>query len=150
MSSSFAATVGNGRVLARIARDGSLISLATPQLDRELIEDRIHGVVVARAGNRSLSGKAWKHKLDYVRGTNVLRIRSSHSNGSTVERRLVAIGESLVSAFRTEDGTEVAWDRGLVGVLADRGLRYDGAWPDEFDPPPLAGATRASLGGRGP
>src|SRR5216684_431971 len=120
MSGSFAATVGNGRILARIGRDGSL------------------------------SGRAWKHKLDYVRGTNVLRVRSSHSHGTTVERRLAAIGESLLSAFRAEDGTEVGWDRGLEGVVPQAGVRVDGAWPEEFDPPPLAGATRASVVARVP
>src|SRR5216684_4687994 len=120
MSGSFAATVGNGRILARIGRDGSL------------------------------SGRAWKHKLEYVRGTNVLRVRSSHSHGTTVERRLAAIGESLHSAFRAEDGTEVGWDRGLDEILPQAGLRFAGAWPEEFDPPPLAGATRASVVARVP
>ena len=150
MSGSFAATVGNGRILARIGRDGSLMSLASPHLANELIEARIHGVVEPAAGPRSLSGKSWKHKLDYVRGTNVLRVRSSHSNGTTVERRLAAIGDSLRSAFRAEDGTAVAWDQGLDGFLPDRGVRFDGAWPEEFDPPPLGGATRAAVVARVP
>jgi hypothetical protein len=87
MSGSFAATVGNGRILARIGRDGSLMSLATPHLDQQLIDARIHGVVEAVTGNRSLSGKSWKHTLNYVRGTNVLRVISSHSTAGTVERR---------------------------------------------------------------
>ncbi len=95
MSGSFAATVGNGRILARIGRDGSLMGIAAPHLDHQLIEARIHGVVELADGPRSLSGRAWKHKLEYVRGTNVLRVRSSHSHGTTVERRLAAIGESL-------------------------------------------------------
>src|SRR5712691_1665868 len=150
MSGSFAATVGNGRILARIGRDGSLMGIAAPHLDHQLIEARIHGVGESAGGPRSLSGRAWKHKLDYVRGTNVLRVRSSHSHGTTVERRLAAIGESLLSAFRAEDGTEVGWDRGLEGVVPQAGVRVDGAWPEEFDPPPLAGATRASVVARVP
>ena len=150
MSGSFAATVGNGRILARIGRDGSLMGIAAPHLDHQLIEARIHGVVESAGGPRSLSGRAWKHKLEYVRGTNVLRVRSSHSHGTTVERRLAAIGESLHSAFRAEDGTEVGWDRGLDEILPQAGLRFAGAWPEEFDPPPLAGATRASVVARVP
>ena len=40
-----AATVGNGRILARIGRDGSLISLCAPHLDHELIETHMYAVV---------------------------------------------------------------------------------------------------------
>ena len=150
MSGSFAATVGNGQILAKIGRDGSLMGIAAPHLDHELIDARIHGVVESAGGPRSLSGRAWKHRLEYVRGTNVLRVRSSHSDGTKVERRLAAIGESLRVAFRSESDVKVGWDRGLDEVLPEEGLRVDTAWPDEFDPPPLAGATRAAVVARVP
>jgi glycosidase len=150
MSGSFAATVGNGRILARIGRDGSVISLATPHLDKQLIEARIHGVLESVTGNRSLSGKSWKHKLDYLRGTNVLRVISTHSTAGIIERRLVAIEESLRFAYRAAGNVTVGWDGDLKDVLPQAGIRVDGAWPDEFDPPPLGGATRASVVARVP
>ena len=150
MSGSFAATVGNGRILARIGRDGSVMSLAAPHLDQQLIDARIHGVVESITGNRSLSGRGWKHKLDYLRGTNVVRVISTHSTAGTVERRLVAVGESLRVAYRSAGNVTVGWDRDLMEVLPHAGLRVDAAWPDEFDPPPLAGATRASVVARVP
>jgi glycosidase len=150
MSSAFAATVGNGRVLARIARDGSILSLAGPRLDRQLIEARIHGVVEAVTGNRSLSGKSWRHEPDYLRGTNVLRIVSTHSRAGAVERRLVAIGDSLRFAYRAPGNVTVGWDAELKDVLPQAGIRAGATWPDEFDPPPLAGATRASVVARVP
>jgi len=149
MSGSFAATVGNGRILARIGRDGSLMSLAAPQLDHELIQSRIHGVVQAVAGDRSLSGKSWKHKLDYLRGTNVLQVVSTHATAGTIERRLAAIDDSLRVAYRSADNVVVGWDGEIKGVLPQAGLRVE-KWPEEFDPPPLAGATRASLVARIP
>src|ERR1700682_4047344 len=151
MTSSFAATVGNGRILAKISRDGSLISLAGPHLDHELIEARIHGVVESVTGNRSLSGRGWKHELNYLRGTNVLRLISTHSTAGIVERRLVAVGDSLRIAYRSEDdNVTVGWDGQLQDILPQAGFRVDAAWPDEFDPPPLAGATRASVVARVP
>ena len=149
MSGSFAATVGNGRILARIGRDGSLMSLAAPQLDHELIQSRIHGVVQAVTGDRSLSGKSWKHKLDYLRGTNVLQVVSTHATAGTIERRLAAIDDSLRVAYRSADNVVVGWDGEIKGVLPQAGLRVE-KWPEEFDPPPLAGATRASLVARIP
>jgi glycosidase len=150
MSSSFAATVGNGLILARIARDGSIISLATPHLDQQVVQSRIHGVVESRTGNRSLSGQSWKHNPNYLRGTNVLRVISTHATAGTVERRLVAVGESLRFAYRSSDSGTVGWDGELKDALPQAGLRVDGAWPDEFDPPPLAGATRAAVVARVP
>ena len=73
MSARFAATVGNGRLLARIGRDGSLIGLRAPHLDQELVNRTIHLVVAAPPGRRRLGGRGWKHNLEHVRGTNVLR-----------------------------------------------------------------------------
>src|SRR5260221_2107161 len=111
MASSFAATVGSGRLVAKIGRDGSLISLAGPHLDHELIEGRIHGVVESVTGNRSLSGRGWKHELNYLRGTNVLRLISTHSTAGIVERRLVAAGDSLRMAYGAEaDNVTVVWE----------------------------------------
>src|SRR3979411_1192540 len=123
MSARFAATVGNGRLLARIGRDGSLIGLRAPHLDQELIERPIHAVMAAPSGRRRLGGAGWKHHLEYVRGTNVLRVLSSHSTGIKLERRLAAIGESLQTAFRSEAGDEVAWEQGLDEVLPQAGTR---------------------------
>ena len=87
MSARVAATVGNGRILARIGRDGSLISLCAPHLDHELIETHMYAVVRRPDGQRRIGGGGWKHHLEYVRGTNVLRVASSHSSGIKVERR---------------------------------------------------------------
>jgi glycosidase len=44
----------------------------------------------------------------------------------------------------------VGWDGELKDVLPQAGIRADPRWPDEFDPPPLAGATRASVVARVP
>jgi glycosidase len=150
MSARVAATVGNGRILARIGRDGSLISLCAPHLDHELIETHMYAVVRRPDGQRRIGGGGWKHHLEYVRGTNVLRVASSHSSGIKVERRLAAIGETLQTAFRSEAGDEVVWEQGLGEVLPQAGIRVDGAWPEAFDPPPLAGATRAAVVARVP
>ncbi len=38
MSARFVATVGNGRLLAKIGADGSLLSLCAPHLDIELLQ----------------------------------------------------------------------------------------------------------------
>src|SRR5258708_33243420 len=151
MSARFVATVGNGRLLARIGADGSLIGLCAPQLDHELLEKPVHGVLELGAGRRRRTGgRGWKHRREYVRGTNVLRVMSRHSTGIKVERRLAAIGESLLVAFRCEGDCKVGWESGLANVLPEAGLRFDGAWPAGFDPPPLAGATRASVVARVP
>src|SRR5712692_374734 len=103
MSARFVATVGNGRLLAKIGADGSLISLCAPHLDAELLEKPAHAVLELGAGRkRRIGGRGWKHRREYVRGTNVLRVMSRHSTGIKVERRLAAIGESLLLAFRSE------------------------------------------------
>ena len=75
---------------------------------------------------------------------------SSHSTGINVERRIAAIGESLQAAFRSDAGNEVGWEQGVGEVLPQAGIRFDRAWPEAFDPPPLAGATRASVVARVP
>jgi len=150
MTRSVAATVGNGRVLARIGRDGSIAGLSAPSLDSELVEKRIHAVISGPDGQRRISGSSWKHHLEYVRGTNVLRVISSHASGIKVERRIAAIGESLRTAFRSEDATEVSWERAVENFLPQESERFDTAWPDGFDPPPLAGATRSSVVARVP
>src|ERR1700730_1269495 len=150
MTARVAATVGNGRVLARIGRDGSLISLCSPHLDDELIDTHMYAVVKRPQGVRRVGGAGWKHHLEYVRGTNVLRVLSNHSTRIKVERRIAAIGESLQTSFRAEAGDEVGWEQGLGEVLPQAGTRVDEAWPDAFDPPPLAGATRAAVVARVP
>jgi glycosidase len=54
-------------------------------------------------------------------------------------------------AYRSEDdNVTVGWDGEVQDVLPQAGFRVDAAWPDEFDPPPLAGATRASVVARVP
>jgi cyclomaltodextrinase / maltogenic alpha-amylase / neopullulanase len=143
MSTRFAATVGNGLILARVGRDGSLLA-------HGLVERRIAAVIKRPGGDRHLSGKGWSHDLAYLRGTNVLRVRSSHTTGIEVERRLVAIGESLQSAFRSGPETEIGWEHGIERFLPQAGTRVVEAWPEEFDPPPLAGATRAAMVARVP
>src|SRR5713226_3478650 len=151
MSARFVATVGNGRLLARIGADGSLIGLCAPHLDAELLEKPAHAVLeVGAERRRRIGGRGWKHRREYVRGTNVLRVMSRHSTGIKVERRLAAIGESLLLAFRSEGDATVGWESGLGEVLPQQGIRFDGAWPEGFDPPPLAGATRASVVARVP
>jgi glycosidase len=151
MSARFVATVGNGRLLARIGADGSLIGLCAPHLEAELLEKPAHAVLeLVAARRRRIGGRGWKHRREYVRGTNVLRVMSRHSTGIKVERRLAGIGESLLLAFRSEGDSVVGWERGLGEVLPQAGIRFDGAWPEGFDPPPLAGATRASVVARVP
>src|ERR1700682_6230615 len=143
MSTRVAATVGNGLVLARIGRGCSLPADG-------LGEKRIAAVIKGAEGERHLSGKGWSHDLAYLRGTNVLRVRSSHTIGIAVERRLVAIGESLHSAFKAAPDLEVTWEHGIDDFLPQAGARVDDEWPPEFAPPPLPGATRASIVGRVP
>jgi len=150
MTRSVAATVGNGRVLARIGRDGSIAGLSAPSFDSELVEKRIHAVLSGPDGERRLSGSSWKHHLEYVRGTNVLRVISNHASGIKVERRIAAVGESLRTAFRSEGATEMSWERGVEKFLPREAECFDSVWPDGFDPPPLAGATRSSVVARVP
>jgi glycosidase len=151
MSARFVATVGNGRLLARIGADGSLIGLCAPHLDHELLEKPVHAVLEQGAGRRRrIGGRGWKHRREYVRGTNVLRVLSRHSTGIKVERRLAAIGESLLVAFRCEGDCTVGWESELGDVLPHAGVRSEATWPPGFDPPPLAGATRASIVARVP
>src|SRR5258708_35882315 len=108
------------------------MSLAAPHLDQQLIDARIHGVVESATGNRSLSGKSWKHKLDYLRGTNVLRVISIHSTAGTVERRVAAVEESLRFSYRSAGNVTVGWDSVSRGVLAQPGLHAAAAWPDDW------------------
>jgi len=150
MSARFAGTIGNGRILARIGRDGSLIGLSAGRFDERLIERPIHAVIVLRDERRRLGGRGWKHHLEYVRGTNVLRVLSRHSSGMKLERRLAALGDCLCTAFRCDSDAEVAWELGLDNVLPAAGVRAGDSWPDGFDPPPLAGAGRASVVARVP
>ena len=150
MSSRFAATVGNGRILARIGRDGTLVGLKSPHFDQELVDRPIHAVIVLHNGKRRLGGRGWKHHLEYVRGTNVLRVLSRHASGLKVERRLAAVGDCLCSAFRCEQEAEVGWERGIGDLMPKAGVRAGDKWPDEFDPPPLGGATRAWVVARVP
>ncbi|HVS50500.1 MAG TPA: alpha-amylase family glycosyl hydrolase [Candidatus Dormibacteraeota bacterium] len=145
------ATVGNGRVLAKFGVGGRLVSLRGPHLDHELLDEPVDAVLPAVDGRRRrVGGRDWKHHLAYVRGTNVLRVQSTHSSGLKLERRLAAIGESLRSALRSNGDAEVVWERGLDEILPQAGVRFDGVWPEEFDPPPLGGATRAALVARVP
>ena len=101
MSTRFAATVGNGLVLAKVGRDGSLLAHGP-------VEKRLAAVIKTPEGERHMSGKGWTHHLDYLRGTNVLRIRSNQTSGIDVERRLVAVGEGIQSAFKAGPEVEVA------------------------------------------
>ncbi len=151
MSSRFVATVGNGRLLARIGADGSLIGLRAPHLHDEMLDKPVHAMLDLGGGRRRrIGGRGWKHHREYVRGTNVLRVVSRHASGIKLERRLAAVGEELRLAFRFQGDGDLHWDRGLEEVLPAAALRCDGAWPDDFDPPPLGGATRAAVVARVP
>ena len=150
MSARFAGTIGNGRILALLGRDGSLIGLRVRHFEQELVERPLHAVIVSPAGRRRLGGRGWKHHLEYLRGTSVLRVLSRHSTGVRVERRLAAVGDCLCTAFHCDGAADVAWERGLSDVLPEAGIRADESWPEAFDPPPLAGATRAAIVARVP
>lgn len=146
MNPSFVATVGNGRLLAHVGADGSLVGLAGPGLGTELLERPVHAALELGGGRTlEIAGRGWKHHLEYVRGTNVLRVISSHSRRVHLERRLVALGDSLNFAFKCEGVAEARWSLGIEGVLPRTGLRFEGGWPEGFDSPPLGGATRASV-----
>src|SRR4029077_17663626 len=110
----------------------------------------IHAVIVLHNGRRRLGGRGWKHHMEYIRGTNVLRVLSRHATGLKVERRLAAISDWLCTAFRCEQEAEVGWERGLGELVPKAGVRATDKWPDEFDPPPLGGATRAWVVARVP
>jgi cyclomaltodextrinase len=151
MSSRFVATVGNGRLLARVGADGTLLGLCAPDLNHELLDKPIHAVVELSDGRRRrIGGRGWKHRREYVRGTNVLRLVSRHATGTTIERRLAPIDETLQMAFGIQAGGDVAWEREVGEVLPQAGLRFEDAWPEGFDPPPLAGAARAAVVARVP
>ena len=49
MSARFVATIGNGRLLAKIGADGSLLSLCAPHLDSELLQRPVHATIFARS-----------------------------------------------------------------------------------------------------
>src|SRR5216684_5821148 len=126
MSARFVATVGNGRLLARVGADGSLIGLCAPHLDHELLDKPIHAVLDQGTGRRRrIGGRGWKHRREYVRGTNVLRVLSRHSGGIKVERRIAAIDEALALAFRFDGEANVSWEHGLEPALPRAGVRYD-------------------------
>src|SRR5207245_9505922 len=55
-----------------------------------------------------------------------------------------------ISAFRCEQEAEVGWERGIGDLMPKAGVRAGDKWPDEFDPPPLGGATRAWVVARVP
>ena len=146
MSARFVATVGNGRLLAKIGADGSLLSLCAPHLESELLQRPVHATLELPSGRkRRIGGRGWKHRREYVRGTNTLRVMSRHASGIKVERRIAAIDDALGLAFRSDGEADVSWEHGLEPVLPRAGVRFDLAWPPGFDLPPLAGATRASV-----
>src|SRR5207245_8826032 len=101
-----------------------------------------HAVIGSQDGKRGPGGGGWKHHLEYVRGTNVLRVLSRHASGLKVERRLAAVGDCLCSAFRCEQEAEVGWERGIGDLMPKAGVRAGDKWPDEFDPPPLGAPTQ--------
>jgi cyclomaltodextrinase len=151
MSARFVATVGNGRLLAKVGADGSLLSLCAPHLESELLQRPVHATIELGSGRkRRIGGRGWKHRREYVRGTNVLRVLSRHAGGIKVERRIAAIDDTLALAFRFEGEADVSWEHGLEPALPRAGVRHDGAWPPGFDPPPLGGAIRAAVVARVP
>src|SRR5260370_40792153 len=92
MSARFVATVGNGRLLARIGADGSLIGLCAPHLDAELLEKPAHAVLeVGAERRRRIGGRGWEPRREDPRGTSVLRAMAPHPAGIKGQRRLAAI-----------------------------------------------------------
>ncbi len=151
MGGYFVGTVGNGRLLARVTAEGSLLGLCAPQLDRELLQEPLHALLQVGDGMPlPIYGHDWNHHCDYLSGTNVLRVISEHASGIKLERRLAAIGERLLVAFRCDGDAAVRWERGIEGVVPEAAMRFDGEWPVGFDVPALAGATRAAVVSRIP
>src|SRR3989442_14978552 len=71
MSARFVATVGNGRLLARIGADGSLLGLSAPHLDKELLVRPVHATLELPSGRkRRIGGRGRKHRREDVGGTN--------------------------------------------------------------------------------
>src|SRR5260221_10986947 len=96
MSARFVATVGNGRLLAKIGADGSLLSLCGPHLDSELLQRPVHATIELGSGRkRRLGGRGWEHPPGDVRGTKVLRGLSRHPTRIQGERGLSALHETL-------------------------------------------------------
>src|SRR5260370_30814535 len=100
MSARFVATVGNGRLLARVGADGSLIGLCAPHLDHELLDKPIHAVLDQGTGRRRrIGGRGWNHPRENVRSPNALRLPPPASTRTSVEQRLAAIDEPLPGSF---------------------------------------------------
>src|SRR5260370_8090570 len=89
MSARFVATVGNGRLLAKIGADGSLLSLCAPHLDNELLQRPVHATIELGSGRkRPVGGRGRQHRPEYVRATNALRVLSRHPAGIKLQRRI--------------------------------------------------------------
>src|SRR5256712_11865920 len=87
MSARFVATVGNGRLLARIGADGSLLGLSGPHLDKELLVRPVHATLELPSGRkRRIGGRGWEHRPADVRGTNTLGGGWRPPTGGQVER----------------------------------------------------------------
>src|SRR2546425_8959781 len=69
MSARFVATVGNGRLLARIGADGSLLGLSGPHLDKELLVRPVHATLELPSGRkRRIGGRGREHPRGDVKG----------------------------------------------------------------------------------
>src|SRR2546427_1502898 len=87
MSARFVATVGNGRLLARIGADGSLLGLSAPHLDKELLVRPVHATLELPSGRkRRIGGRGREHPPEDLRGTNTPWGVSRHPNRVQGER----------------------------------------------------------------
>src|SRR3989442_9183266 len=87
MSARFVATVGNGRLLARIGADGSLLGLSGPHLDKELLVRPVHATLELPSGRkRRIGGLGWKHRREEGRGTKTLGGMSRPPTAIKVQR----------------------------------------------------------------
>src|SRR3989442_14059666 len=87
MSARFVATVGNGRLLARIGADGSLLGLSAPNLDKELLVRPVHATLELPSGRkRRIGGRGWKHRPGDGKGTETPRGMARPATRSKVER----------------------------------------------------------------
>jgi hypothetical protein len=100
-----AATAGNGRLLAGFDAAGDLKTLCTPHLDHpQHVQDSRFGVAPMGPGAvQWLRGPRWRHRQDYLSGTNTLRTRSTHAAAAIeLDRRATAVGDALLLGARLQ------------------------------------------------
>src|SRR3989442_12292577 len=114
MSARFVATVGNGRLLARIGADGSLLGLSAPHLDKELLVRPVHATLELPSGRkRRIGGARRKERPRDPSGPNPLPGVSRHTHRVKRGQRLAALHgaprlRDLFLEASTPDGGTVA------------------------------------------